>query len=735
MMKILLPIILFSIVLNAAQNEGKKLYLKKINSEIKIDGVIDPIWNTADSATNFFQLQPYYAKKPTWPTVAKVLTTDDALYCIMICYEDKKDIQINTGTLDNGGGDIVSIMLDTFNDKKTAYKFAVTASGVRADCRLLDDARNRDYSWDGIWFAASKVYDWGFVVEMKIPYKSIQYNKNLKFFGLDFDRWIPAKNEDLYWCKYEQNEGMRVSKYGELVFENFKPSVKGLNLEIYPVGISKANYLPNGINNSLFSSDAKYKIEPNIGLDVMYNPSPALKFQLTANPDFAQIEADPYQFNISQYETYFDEKRPFFTEGNEIFMAAGKQSNTGFYSPLQLFYSRRIGKKLPDGSDVPLVLGTKAFGRFSDWEYGGFLAMTGSKNYLDDGIYKNEPSAVFGSARIKKQIFENSSVGMLFVGKQTKDSTYGVIDIDGAIRTSEWQLAYQVARSIQNTLGDYAASAGFTQFGKDWVTFARMRYVGNNFNIEQVGYVPWIGTGELTAITGPNWYIEKGPIRSILIFGGFSLTHKNIENYTDHSGVFVYNMQFRNNWGGEIDVQVGKSKDQGIKYNSYEIDYSTWFNINPNWDANFYGGYSKTYNFNRDYLAFYTWHGINFDWNALDILRLGTSYNMWIEGNPSGGVEDIVFDMRPYFSFTPVNNLNLRVYIDNLYDKSSQHMEQIIGGFLFSYNFLPKSWIYFAYNEVDDRSDQYDINGNLLPQRMHVSARAGVFKIKYLYYF
>ena len=107
MMKYLLTLILFTVVLNAAQNEHKKLYLRKIDSEIKIDGIIDPIWSTADSATNFFQLQPYYAKKPTWPTVAKVLTTDDALYCLMICYEDKKDIQINTGTLDNGAGDIV----------------------------------------------------------------------------------------------------------------------------------------------------------------------------------------------------------------------------------------------------------------------------------------------------------------------------------------------------------------------------------------------------------------------------------------------------------------------------------------------------------------------------------------------------------------------------------------------------------------------------------------------------
>ncbi len=725
MMKFILTIVLVLNILCPAQNKSKKLFLKKVNSEIKIDGVIDPIWSTADSATNFFQLHPYYGKKPTWPTVAKLLSTNNALYCLIICYEDKKDIQPYTGTLDNTTGEYVSLMLDTFDDKKTAYKFIVSVSGVRGDARLLDDARFRDYNWDGIWFAKTKIYNWGWVAEMKIPYKSIQFNEKLNSWGLDFDRWIPSKNEDLYWNKYEKNEGQRISKFGKLEFDGFHPSDKGINLEIYPVGLTKATYQENNT----------YKIEANAGLDVMYNPSPMLKFQLTANPDFAQIEADPYSFNISQYETYFNEKRPFFTEGSEVFTAAGKENNTGFYSPLELFYSRRIGKKLPDGSDVPLVLGTKAFGRIGEWEYGGFLALTGQKNYMEDAISKTEERAVFGSARIKRQFDENSSIGTLFVMKQTKDSTYGVADLDGAFRNSGWQLSYQLARSIKNSSGDYASSIGFVSTGKNWWVLARNRYIGKNFNVEQVGYVPWIGTWQVTALTGPNWIYNEGYISGMLILGGVYTNYKNIEGYTDRSAVLDFNMNFRSNWGYELTWLAGKTKDQGIKYDSYEFDYSFWFNTSPKWDLNFWGGYSKTYNFNLNFVAPYSWFGANVDWNAADILTLGTSYNMWTEWDPSGGLVDITYDARPYFSITPVNNLNFRIYVDNLYDKSSRHLEQIIGGFLFSYNFLPKSWIYFAYNEVDNRSDRYDINGNLLPQKMHVSARAGVFKVKYLYYF
>ncbi|MEK6572058.1 MAG: DUF5916 domain-containing protein, partial [Bacteroidota bacterium] len=485
-----LPLLIFAMTFVALAKSDKVMVLKKVPDQIRIDGVIDPVWSKADSVSDFVQYQPYHGKEPSRKTVAKVLTSEKVLYCLTVCQDQRENIQQNTGKLDDQGGDIVSIMLDTFGDKRTAYKFAVTASGVRADCRLLDDARNRDYSWDGVWFAAAKVYDWGFVIEMEIPYRSIQYDENLTEWGLDFDRWIPALTEDIYWCPYEENEGQRISKFGKLVFEDFRPTLKGLNLEVYPVGISKATYLHDG----------KYKGEPDAGIDIFYNPSQKLTYQLTANPDFAQIEADPFAFNITRYETYFEERRPFFTQGSEVFMPSGRERNSGFYRPLELFYSRRIGKKLPDGSEVPLHVGTKAFGRIDEWEYGGFLALTGGKDFVPDGTKEHEPRAVFGSARIKRQILGNSSVGMLFVGKVTENDNNGVIDIDGAFRASDWQLSYQLARSFKNTQGDFAASAGLMMPKESWITAVRGSFIGKDFDVTQVGFVPWKGTAQLTAV-------------------------------------------------------------------------------------------------------------------------------------------------------------------------------------------------------------------------------------------
>ncbi len=716
-MKKIIIILFISPLLLLAVNNDKVVNLKKTDTPIKIDGIIDEAWGSVKEVADFFQLQPFYAKEPSKKTYAKVLTTEEALYCLIVCFDNLENIQQNTGKLDDFGGDVVSIMLDTFGDKKSAYKFAVSASGTRADCRLLDDARNRDYSWDGIWFADSRVYDWGFVVEIEIPYKSIQYDETLDSWGLDFDRWIPSISEDQYWCIYEQNEGQRISKFGKLQFLDFKPSIKGLNLEFYPTAFGKITYL--GSN--------KYKVDPDAGIDIFYNPSPQLTFQATANPDFAQIEADPYEFNISRYEVFFNERRPFFIQGNEIFMPSGRQRNSGFYRPMELFYSRRIGKILPDGSELPITFGAKAFGRYEDWEYGGFVARTPEKDYLLNDQQFTEESAIFYSGRVKKQVFDNSSVGLLFVGKQTPNHTYGVIDIDGAFRESDWQLSYQIARSVDNSNGDFAGSAGFTQFGNSWVNFVRSRYVGDNFDVNQVGFVPWKGTWEFVGLTGPIWYPQEGAISQILIYFGPTAYYEKVDAFTDYGGHFGLNMQFRSNWGYEINVGFNKSKDLDIKYDSYSLNLSTWFNIDPKWNANFYGGYEKTYNFSRDYLAFYSWFGSYFSWKAADILQLGTSFDMYVEGNPDNNIEDITYNARPWVSITPVNDLNFYLYVDNIYVRSTKQMERIFVGALFSYQFLPKSWIYLAINEVHDRFNQ--------SRKMEMSDRVSVFKIKYLYYF
>jgi hypothetical protein len=712
-------IISFLIVgLVAASNPDKVVLLKKADTNITVDGVIEPAWNKADSTDGFFQATPYYGQEPSKRTVAKLLTSEESLYCLVICYDDSRNIEQKKGKLDDFGGDVVSLMIDTYSDERTAYKFGVTAAGVKSDCRLLDDARNRDYSWDGIWFSQAKVYDWGYVVEMQIPYKSIQYDESLNAWGLDFDRWVALKSEDQYWCPFEESEGQRVSRFGQLQFEDFRPSVQGLNLELYPVAISKAIYV----------DEKNYDTDFDIGFNAFYNPSPKLTFLLTVNPDFAQIEADPFDFNISRYESYFSERRPFFTEGNEVFMPSGKLRNSGFYRPLELFYSRRIGKKLPDGQEVPLILGSKVFGRLGDLEYGGFVAMTAETDHLDeDDVERTESRAVFTSGRIKRQIFGNSSIGLLYVGKHTPDNTFGVFDIDGAFRTSSWQLSYQFASSFDRFTTGYAAAAGFTMIGDSWLTFLRGNVIEKTFDVaDQISYVPWKGTKEFTGLSGPRWYFDQGYIKSILIYAGPFLFYETDDHFTDYGALFGFNMQLRDNWGFEINLVGGEALDEGVHYNYYDATFSSWFNTSPKWNGKFFGKYAWGYNFSREYLAFYTRLGGGLDWQILDEIRIGTSINVHIEGNPANNIEEITYNTRPYLSWTPVNDLNIRLYVDNVFLNTTGKIEQSIAGFLIAYNYSPKSWIYFAVNEFRQRDD-FNI--------MRISDRAAVLKASYLYYF
>jgi hypothetical protein len=252
--------------------------------------------------------------------------------------------------------------------------------------------------------------------------------------------------------------------------------------------------------------------------------------------------------------------------------------------------------------------------------------------------------------------------------------------------------------------------------------------------VADVGFVPWRGTAEFILLTGPRWYYEEGVVRELQLYAGPSLYYEKVDSYTDVLGFGGINVQFRSNWGFEVDVSAGSARDQGVDYTSYELDVSSWVGVSALWNANFYGGYSKTYNFARNYPAFYAWFGSGLGWRVMDELQLGTSYDMFIEGNPDNAIEEITYNARPYVSVTPVNDLNVRIYVDNLYVRSTDRLEQVVAGLLFSYNFLPKSWIYFALNEVRDRRDEFDGAGLLLPRRLHTTDRAGVLKVKYLYY-
>ncbi|MCK4591642.1 MAG: carbohydrate binding family 9 domain-containing protein, partial [Candidatus Latescibacteria bacterium] len=323
----------------------------------RIDGFIESVWAEADSVTEFVQTEPREGQPATERTVAYFLYDDQNLYVAFKCYDSEpEELVVVVGPRGDASGDHVHFFIDTFGNKVTAYEFRVNAAGVQDDFCVFSDGEHSDKGWEGVWYSAAKVTDFGYVVEVKIPFKSLRYKKGLSRWGIGFERWICRKEERAHWLPQKSGQ-FRISRLAQL--EGIRPGEMGLHLELYPVALARYD---------------RPSTSPDAGLDFSWHPTSSSSFHFTANPDFAQVEADPYQINLSKYETYLAERRPFFVEGSDLFDLRA----------VRAFYSRRIGKRLPGGEEVPILGGSKFIARPGRFEIGALSALTGEVKYTDD---------------------------------------------------------------------------------------------------------------------------------------------------------------------------------------------------------------------------------------------------------------------------------------------------------------------------------------------------------------
>ena len=441
-----------------------------------------------------------------------------------VCYDERKNIQQNTSVHDEASGDIVSVMLDTFGDRQTAYKFAVTAAGVRADCRLLDDARNRDYSWDGVWYADAKASRLGVRGGNgdSLQIDQVQYGDRRVGTGL---RPLDSRElEDLYWCTYEQNEGQRVSRFGRLALNGFRPAAKGLNLEVYPVGDHEGH--PAG--------GREHPVKPDAGIDIFYNPSEKLTAQLTVNPDFAQIEADPFSFNISGTKRISRSAGPSSREGNEVFMASGRSRNSGFYRPLELFYSRRIGRLLPDGDRSSTARGHKGL-----WPARRMGVRRVPCPDRRRGLHRGrgEGDGIPGGVRIgtcEEAVLENSTIGVLFVGKQTAGDTTGCWMSTGpfAPARGNWPTSWHAPS--RTVAGDFAGRRDSICSQKTGSTMSGARRIGRDFDVRSGGLRSMAGNHRGRRHFGTRLVSSTmGLFCNMLLYVGPFIYYEDADAYTD----------------------------------------------------------------------------------------------------------------------------------------------------------------------------------------------------------
>jgi hypothetical protein len=342
-----------------AQSEAKKVYqASHVNPHApKIDGLLDdPVWDKVAWEGGFVQFRPVERESPAEKTEFKIVYDDSSLYVAVRCWDSQADkIERRLSRRDDIGGDSVEVTLDSYFDHLTGFAFAVNAAGVKADSIYSDSSNSNgpDYSWDPIWDVETAVDGKGWSAEMRIPFSQIRFgNKDEQVWGLQISRSLFRKDETSLWQFIPRTAPGWVSFFGELHgLQGLKPPRQ---IELLPYTVARQQ-LFRPVPGNPFATGSSRNLAG--GLDGKVGVTSDLTMTFTINPDFGQVEADPSVVNLTAFETYFSEKRPFFIEGRNIinFQIMG---GDGDFSSDNLFYSRRIGRSpqfYPDTSAQEFV--------------------------------------------------------------------------------------------------------------------------------------------------------------------------------------------------------------------------------------------------------------------------------------------------------------------------------------------------------------------------------------------
>jgi hypothetical protein len=402
--------------------------LRVQTDEIRIDGVIDDAaWESANFLSNFVQRDPIQGDSPTETTEFAILYDNEYLYVAIRALDSEREgiRSILSRRDEETPSDWVNVSLDSYGDNRTAFEFWLNPQGVKRDIRRYDDSEE-DLNWDAIWDGKATVQATGWSAEYRIPFQELRFSgQQDQSWGLQVYRHISRKNEDIYWTYWDKEQDGHVRHYGELAALYDIPQQRRLYVAPYTTGQYAVS---DSYINEMESKN--YRVKPNVGADIKFGVTNNLTLDVTLNPDFGQVEADPGELNLTDFESFYEEKRPFFIEGSNIYqfpMAFGGSNN--------LFYPRRIGRKPqlrvanPDGTrfiDAPTattILGAgKLSGKNSSGTSIGILNAVASEEvasikYLDQATEKStvEPLTNYFVSRIQQDLNKgNTTLGGIF---------------------------------------------------------------------------------------------------------------------------------------------------------------------------------------------------------------------------------------------------------------------------------------------------------------------------------
>ncbi len=554
----------------------------------RVDGHLnEPQWQLASIISDFTQRDPFEGDAPTQKTEIRILYDDHAIYfgCMMYDSEPSKIVARLARRDDEILSDVISIRIDSYHDHQTAFEFTINAAGVKIDILQYNDATEEDDSWDGVWDVETRITSEGWVAEIRIPFTVLRFpEKEEQEWGIEFIRRIARNREQDQWVLIRKNESGFVSKFGHLV------GIRGVrsptNMEILPYTVGGGRFVPESP-----AYPEGRDLTSNAGLDLKYKPVGGITVDATFNPDFGQVEADPAVLNLTTFEQFYPEKRPFFVEGTQIlrFTTFGGDFGPG------LFYSRRIGRALsvqaPEGGYVlnqprfATILGAaKISGKTADGLSLGVLEAVTKKEVatlVDSTGAKNdqivEPLANYSLVRLRQDVLGNSNVGAMLtsVNKEGRLPAFTAgVDWNLKFLNNEYRVDGFWAGSHTTLFGErITGSAGRMSIGKEagehWLASVSWDFTSKQFNINDIGFFRrpndygFVSTITYREQTPSDWYrfwLVNANYHLRKNFDGAELIH-----WIQSAG----NLTFSNYWqmGYQIMKDWGKHDDRETRGN------------------------------------------------------------------------------------------------------------------------------------------------------------------------
>src|SRR5215813_1930821 len=447
---------------------GATIRAVRIEKPLKIDGALDEeVYGVVPPAGGFIMQEPRDGDAASEQTDTWVLFDNDNLYIAARCWDDHPERWVVTELRHDNGNIIenenLSVALDTFHDRRNGFFFQTNPIGALREQAFTDEV-NINSNWNTIWQVKSGRFEGGWTVEMVIPFKSLRYRgSGPQLWGINFRRIVKWKNETSFLTRVPRAYGhdaiFRPSVAGTLVGLETPAQSKNLELKPYAVSSLTTDHAAAAPFDNHFS--------PNAGFDFKYGLTRSLIADATVNTDFAQVEEDLQQINLTRFTLQFPEKRDFFLEGQGMFNFGGTRGN-GNDTPI-LFFSRRIG--LSQGQSVPVVAGGRLTGTVGKFGIGALNIQT------DDKLSAGAVATNFSVVRLKRDILRRSNIGIL----ATRRSPAASQSASNAVFGADANLAFFRNLSING----YYARSDTSGAGGDQSSYrGRFDYAGDRYGLQ-----------------------------------------------------------------------------------------------------------------------------------------------------------------------------------------------------------------------------------------------------------